>query len=304
MTTSIVNGGAVIDGAGGGGASLPATPAEALLDAANQGEVVLLAPSTGVGTTLPIEDVVSTGVGILTESPAAAGDFVVGDGAGATQLASAAASAVRAVIGAGNTETDTPQLTSTSGWTVTNYAPGSITVSGGAVTVTVPSGTSSPSGGQVARAWPFPSSVDWEIQARVQITADTDGELLAGIGISWTGGYYTLYLRGNGSFYFYRDGGFGFASQSANGSGLPVDGTLWLRLRGTGAMIQAWRGIGSGSTQPTAWTLVSHFTDTVILGQRGAPNELLLRGFSNNGHTVPSGTTVVWRDVRVRSFDP
>lgn len=102
MTTSIVNGGAVIDGAGGGGASLPTTPALALLDAANQGNLVALAPSTGVGTSLPIQDAVSTGLGILTES-ADEGDFLVGDGAGATQLASAAASAVRAVIGVSGT---------------------------------------------------------------------------------------------------------------------------------------------------------------------------------------------------------
>ena len=251
---------------GSSGGSGPTTPALALLDAAS--------PSTLVGL----------------------------DGSGEGTALSYAAT--RTAIGAAPEETDTPQLTSSAGWTLTNYAPGSVAVSGGAVTVTVPEGTSNPSGGQAARAWPFPDSLDWELQARVEVTADTNGELLAGIGLSWTGGSYTLYLRGNGSFYFYRDGGFGFAIQTAVGSGLPVDGTLWLRLRGSGVVIQAFRGIGSGSTPPTEWTCVSQFTDTVLLGQRAAPNSLLFTGFSNSGHTVPAGTTVVWRDVSVRSFAP
>ena len=249
-----------------GTAGLPTTPAAALLNAGAPSTIVAL-DGSGVGTELSY-------------------------------------AATRTAIGAAPEETDTPQLTSSAGWTLTNYAPGSVAVSGGAVTVTVPEGTSNPSGGQAARAWPFPDSVDWELQARVEITADTNGELLAGIGISWTGGNYILYLRGSGSFYFYRDGGFGFAIQTAVGSGLPVDGTLWLRLRGSGVVIQAFRGIGSGSTPPTEWTCVSQFTDTVILGQRAAPNNLVFRGFSNNSDPVPPGATVVWRDVRVRSFGP
>ena len=253
-------------GGSSGGSSGPTTPALALLNAGAPSTIVAL-DGSGVGTELSY-------------------------------------AATRTAIGAAPEETDTPQLTSSAGWTLTNYAPGSVAVSGGAITVTVPVGTSNPSGGQAARAWPFPDSVDWELQGRVEITADTNDEFLAGIGISWTGGSYTLYLRGNGWFYFYRDGGFGFASQTAVGSGLPVDGTLWLRLRGSGAVIQAFRGIGSGSTPPTEWTCVSQFTDTVLLGRRAAPNNLELRGFSNSGHAVPAGTTVVWRDVRVRSFGP
>ena len=287
----------------GGSAGIPGTPAEVLLDAAEPNSIVTL-DASGVGGTIPqssIPTLPATPASVLLNASAPSTIVALNSSGLGTELTYAA---TRTAIGAAAEETDTPQLTSSAGWTLTNYAPGSVAVSGGAITVTVPVGTSNPSGGQAARAWPFPDSLDWELQGRVEITAATNGEFLAGIGLSWTGGSYTLYLRGNGSLYFYRDGGFGFAIQTAVGSGLPLDGRLWLRLRGTGTLIQAFRGLGSGSTPPTEWVCVSQFTDAVILGQRAAPNNLVFRGFSNNSDPVPPGATVVWRDVRVRSFGP
>lgn len=85
-------------GASGGGASLPDDPAAVLLDAANAGKAVGLAPGTGEGAAVAFGDLVGAGIGEATVA-AAAGDFLVGDGAGDAQLASAAASAVRGVIG-------------------------------------------------------------------------------------------------------------------------------------------------------------------------------------------------------------
>lgn len=98
MSAVVNGGGAVINGASGGGASLPDTPANVLLDAGNADEVVAL-NGLGVGTTKTYAEVILNGIGSVTES-AAEGDFVVGDGAGGTQLASVDPAAVRAVIGA------------------------------------------------------------------------------------------------------------------------------------------------------------------------------------------------------------
>ena len=257
------------------------------------------------------ETIVLDGLGALLGSQPV-GTGVTSDGAGGTQVTSADVSAmlaaaddaaILAAIGAASVAVIVDPLTGT-GWTVTSMLTGSGAVAGGAFTSTIPVGTTSGAGSYATRAFPFADAMEWEIQARVEITADTSGELLAGLRAEWTGGSYTLYFRGNGAFFFYRDGGWGFASQTANGTSLPRDGTLWLRMRGSGAQIQAWRGIGSGSTPPTSWTCVAQFTDVAILGLRAAPNNLVLLGFSNNSHLVPSGTTVVWRDVRVRSLTP
>lgn len=92
MTTSIVNGGAVIDGAGGGGASLPATPAEALLDAGNPLKLVYL-DAGGAGAAVAFEDATDTGMSeimsALAGGTATAGSYLSADGAGGLQLTAA-----------------------------------------------------------------------------------------------------------------------------------------------------------------------------------------------------------------------
>lgn len=101
-------------GASGGGASLPDDPAAVLLDAANAGKAVGLAPGTGEGSAVAFGDLVGAGVGEAT-ALADEGDFLVGDGAGGSQLASAAAAAVRTVIGATGLPSGTGFVTVSSG---------------------------------------------------------------------------------------------------------------------------------------------------------------------------------------------
>lgn len=72
-------------------------------------------------------------------------------------------------------------------------------------------------------------------------------------------------------------------------------------MRVNGTRVQAWSGIGSGSTPPTAWTLRADTTMSVAIGA-AQPTAVRLFGFSNDGHTVPSGTTVVWRNVTLRDL--
>ncbi len=101
--------------AGGGGATLPTTPAAALLDASNAGEVVTLAAGTGAGTSTAVDVVVQDGLTqLLGGDPE--GTVVMADGVGGIALSSAAAAALlaattaagqRTAIGAAATVTTT-----------------------------------------------------------------------------------------------------------------------------------------------------------------------------------------------------
>lgn len=77
--------------------TLPAAPPATLLDTANEGKLVSLAPATGVGTTVSYGAAAAAGVGQLASI---LGDFVTGNGNGGAQLASVNPAATRNVIGA------------------------------------------------------------------------------------------------------------------------------------------------------------------------------------------------------------
>ena len=79
---------------GGGGASLPDTPAAVLLDAANAGKIVGLAQGTGEGTSFDPNVVVEAGVGLAAGTTA--GATLVGDGTDGAVLTSATISALLA----------------------------------------------------------------------------------------------------------------------------------------------------------------------------------------------------------------
>jgi hypothetical protein len=85
-------------------AELPDTPANVLLDFANAGKAIILDPVTGAGLALPVATLLEGATGEATET-AASGDWLVGDGAGGAQLASAAPGDVRAVLGIASTTT-------------------------------------------------------------------------------------------------------------------------------------------------------------------------------------------------------
>lgn len=97
MSAVVNGGGAVINGASGG-ASLPDTPAAVLLDVANAGKAIILDQTTGEGLALSVATLLEGATGEATET-AASGDWLVGDGTGGAQLASAAPGDVRAVLG-------------------------------------------------------------------------------------------------------------------------------------------------------------------------------------------------------------
>lgn len=107
---------------GGGGASLPDTPADVLLDAANPGKIVGLAQGTGVGTAFDPNVVVEAGVGIAAGTTA--GATLVGDGTEGAVLTSATISALLASANAAAARTalgvqDGPRLIPLAGYTTT-----------------------------------------------------------------------------------------------------------------------------------------------------------------------------------------
>lgn len=295
--------GGVLTAAGGVVVWGPA-PSAALPAASAAGELLV---ADGAGTayspTAPatvIEPVLADTVG------ATAGAAIIGDGAGGIQLtsagvssllASASSTVVRQTLDA--TRVTTPDLNSATGWTVTDLLAGSGAITGGAYTSTIPVGTTAATGSYVTRAYTF--APQWELQGRVEITSDASGELLAGLSGVWSGGVLSLYVRGSGAFYLYQEGSWGFSGLTITGSSFPVDGTGWVRLRVGGTRVQVWSGIGSGSTPPTSWTLRADTTMSVAIGA-AEPASVRLSGFSNDTHSVPSGTTVVWRSVTLTSL--
>lgn len=117
------------------------------------------------------------------------------------------------------TRVTTPDLTSSSGWTITALNAGSGAISGGAFTVTVPAGTTSGTGAYATRTLTF--APQFELQGCVAITADTAGEMLAGLTANWSGGSLTFYARGSGAFYLYQEGSWGFSGLTVAGSASP-----------------------------------------------------------------------------------
>jgi hypothetical protein len=296
---------------GSGGASLPDTPANVLLDAANAGDLVALAPSTGVGSTIAIEDAVSTGVGILTES-AAEGDFVVGDGAGGTQLASVDAAAVRAVIGAAVSVTTTTYYASDG--TAANGAgvDATASVSGSGSGSTVAFAVSSTqrllnSSGIACGSWVSPAipQTARKITLYVRSTAvsgmTTSGfrfaqfslrrsgenppaSLLLGASANDANSYFSGNNRSNSNAPGYSLG------SRANSS--PLNGTdRWLRIVWTldqGPRVWIATGDTTGSSRPTSWTPVntdaqSQATTGTLIGSMGSGNVQVIVGVESYG---------------------
>lgn len=111
---------------GGGGASLPDTPADVLLDAANAGKIVGLAQGTGEGTAFDPNVVVEAGVGLAAGTTA--GATLVGDGTEGAVLTSATISALLASADAAAART---ALGITTGLSVTRYYASDFTVENG-----------------------------------------------------------------------------------------------------------------------------------------------------------------------------
>lgn len=116
--------------------TLPAAPSSVLLDVGNQGKLVSLASTTGVGASVAYSAAVSAGVGQLA---ATLGDFPTGNGAGGAQLASVNPNAVLGVLGLGQPTTLAAQARATAKQRRGPIAMRTVGVSGAYTASTAPS---------------------------------------------------------------------------------------------------------------------------------------------------------------------
>jgi len=180
---------------GGGGATLPDTPANVLLDVANEGTLVALAATTGVGSAVSYIDAFQAGA-VAAIGGEAAGTALIADGLGdvattsadvSAFLATANAAAARAAIGAAAAAAPTTHYASDG--TAANGAGGDATasVSGTGAGSTVAFGISGNSrllnsSGIACGSWVSPAIA----QTASRITAYIHSTALSGFA---TGGY-------------------------------------------------------------------------------------------------------------------
>lgn len=300
-----MSGGGIVPGpGGGGGATLPAAPAAVLLDAGAPSTIVGL-NSSGVGTALSasasraamdaMQDVLTTrgdlvraGVaGIAERLPAATADtFLGGDG---TDVTTRTAAQVLASLGL----LWTPSLASSAGWTDVSSGVGSVAITGGALTGTITTGSNN----VAAATIPWGGADCFDVRGRVQITGDTTANGQAHLRARYGSDGFLLIAGGAGSLSLVRT--LGSYSSLASTAGRPVDGTGWVRLRIVGQRVTMWYGTGSGSSQPTSWTLLYDADQAALLAVAG-PTALHLG--AQNGSALSVTTDFAWRSVTVQSI--
>lgn len=206
----------------------------------------------------------------------------------------------------------TPSLVSEAagGWTPVDVtSPGTVTVTGGEVLVSIPNAsTTSGAGGKESRAWPA-SGRNFEVIARVQMTGDADAEIQAVLRLDYiaagAGFYWVLNAAGTWQAYSTFDNieSVALLTSGLAVTGMPRDGTGWTRVRISGQRLTLWTGIGVGSAAPvdSAWTLRYDADRSTLVG-RTAPTALVLGGRSSGTHSVAGATTVRWSQVSVRNL--
>ena len=258
----------------------------------------------------------------LASEPAAGGlpvggtadDVLAGDGTWTPGLEvvgaalQAVPSADLAELVAAGWETE-PSLVSevAGGWMPVDVtSPGTVTVTGGEVVVSIPDASNTPSaGGKESRAWPA-SGRSFEIIARYQSTGDANAAIEGILRVDYGSAGVGLYavLKASGAWQVYANfGGAEDAPLLGSLTGLPRDGTGWLRCRIDGARVAVWTGIGVSSTPPVdgAWTLRHDALISTLIG-KAAPTALVFGGRVFGAYTVSGATAIKWSQISVRNL--
>jgi len=274
-------------GGGGGGASVPAGAADDLVELDGVGGLRARVP--GATGTLLLDAATPAAARASIDAVPTTRMF-----AGLDLSADRSASALLAALGL----LWTPSLASSSGWTDVSSGGGSVVITGGALTGTVPGSTAATIVG--AATLPWGSTDGFDLRARVQIAGDTTANAKAHLRVLYGGDGFFVVPKGNGSLELVRTLG-GYASLATVAS-RPVDGTGWVRLRVVGQRVTVWYGTGSGSSEPSAtgWTLIYDADQAALLSSAG-PTGLLLGG-QTEGVALSTNTTFAWRSVSVRSL--
>ncbi len=257
-------------GGSGGGASLPTTPAAALLDPG--------APSTIVA--------------------------LDGSGVGAGLTYAATRTAIAATPGA----TIVDPLSGT-GWTPTTPSGLSFTWSAG-VSLTTSGASGTTGNGNVTRAAVLDSGAqEWDWVVRVQVTAgdasqttSTSGYILLQMGIG-ASQYVSTVLYASGNYHIFHDVGAGLVNSGpltpAPSAGQRTGGNLWIRIRGDvfGRWSASW-GVGSAGALPTAWQRVWTLDSATLSGYAMAASGLTIVNGSSGGAVRTATHTVVVHAIR------
>jgi hypothetical protein len=296
---------------GASGTSLPDTPDDVLLDFANRGKAIILDQTTGEGLALSVATLLEGATGEATET-AASGDWLVGDGTGGAQLASAAPGDVRAVLGitstgstlyaADGTPVNGGGTASVSGTGITS----TFTLTGAGTSTYGSSGVTSPS---ISFTIPAGASV---IEVEVQITALTNvatagyrflGVVLRNSGTSTPTAAWGVSQNDNGVVY-----GGGLLS-GLNGAPYTSSGTAWpfnnidrwqratLLPRAPQLSVQV--APASAGARPTTWTSLATPIPLLVASSGAVPDTgvatalaIVLQSFSAGASTVTGRVTV------------
>lgn len=224
----------------------------------------------------------------------AAGAVPLSDGAGtsytATDLTAATVSARTTTL-----------LGSSTGWTLTPVSGGSATISGGSLVLVCPTGKTSASSLAVY-AGSIPSTGRWRLQWRQTFASvDTQAGVYMRLWLDWDGSLGTwdrVQQLPNGDFDGSNQAG-GVLVSSVN---LPVDGTMWTRIECDGKSTKVWTGVGSGDTEPTAWTFRGSADNPSHVGF-SRPNSFFFNVGIEGGGTSTSSQTLTIRDLTLYDAD-
>lgn len=186
-------------------------------------------------------------------------------------------------------------LTSSAGWTQTNYSVGGGIFSGSTFIASSSNGSGGGgnTGADITQTFPIQSS-NWELKCRIAKSGTTDSEWIGIITVS-TGATYTYVLVRASGFVYYNTG----AGLSA-GSSFPVNGTGWVSIRYDGGRAIFLYGTGTTTTPPTSWTIL--YDAIILTGRTIPPTTISLTGRTNAGLTLTSDSSWTFANLSVKNL--
>lgn len=244
------------------------------------------------GASLPVSDPAQVFSG------ATPGCFVTTNGDGDGELLAPATVAAALAGPIEDARVTTLPLDAAAGWTLTDIGAGTAELDTDAESLGgfVPSGAGAvTAGGDVYRAFPAVGP-HFRVQGRYTVTADGSADFLTSLGVNWTPGadFLIVHVRGNGALFFEQSG----AMFVDTNPGLILGGTGWIRFEVSGLRVRLYTGVGSGTSEPTDWTL-RYDGDRNFLAGVARPTRIFGAARTNSGHVAAVDSTGTWHSLSV-----